>query len=64
MVQITAAQRATHIRWETAALVVVVPFMGYVATRKALPTWARVVAAGIGVGTLLIDGSLLASWRR
>ena len=64
MVQITTAQRDVHVRWETAALVVVMPFMGYVATRKELPSWARLLAAGIGVSTLIIDGGLLAEWRK
>jgi hypothetical protein len=52
-------QWRVHVISETLAVLIVVPFSVYVASRKQLPAWARVVAGGIGVATLLVDGYLL-----
>jgi hypothetical protein len=56
---ISAAQRAWHVSGELAAVTLVVPFMAYLATRKQLPAWARVGAAGVGLFSLIVDGYLL-----
>jgi hypothetical protein len=57
--RIRRGQARLHVVAEAAAVLLVVPFMGFVATRKELPTWTRWTAAGIGVGTLVVDGFLL-----
>lgn len=62
MVGISQSQRRLHILSEAAAVTLVAPFMFYVATRKELPSWARFAAAAIGVGTIVVDGYLLAKY--
>jgi len=61
---ISERQRDVHVAGETLALVFVVPFMGYLATRRELPTWARVSAAAVGVGSLLLDGYVLSQFLK
>ena len=56
---ISKRQRAWHVGSELAAVALVVPFMAYLATRKQLPGWARVGAAGVGIFSLVLDGALL-----
>jgi hypothetical protein len=58
----TEGQRRLHIAGEAAALVVVVPFMAWVATRKDLPPTARALGAAIGVTTLILDGVLISRY--
>jgi hypothetical protein len=59
---ITPEQRTLHVAAETVAVVAVAPFMIWLGTRKELPTWARVASVMVGVGTLAIDGHLLARY--
>ncbi len=61
---ISPSQRALHIGGELAAVTLVVPFMAYLATRDQLPGWARAGAAAVGIGSLLVDGYLLAQFLR
>jgi hypothetical protein len=63
-VTISRGQRHVHVAAETVAVFAVVPFMGYLATRKELPDWARATSGAIAVGTLIIDGGLLLSYTR
>jgi hypothetical protein len=60
--RITEGQRRLHVAGETAALVVVVPFMAWIATRKDLPPAARALGAAIGATTLILDGVLLSRY--
>lgn len=56
-------QRDLHILTEALAVVVIAPFLGYVATRpRELTTFERVGIWGIVAGTLLVDGFLLYRW--
>lgn len=57
-------QRAMHVTSEAIAVAFVAPFMLYLAWQKELPTWARAVSFGIGVGTLAVDGALLVKYLR
>jgi predicted benzoate:H+ symporter BenE len=59
---IMPSQARLHRSTEAAAVLVVAPFLFYIATRKSLPNWARMVAAVFGVGTVLVDGYLLTKW--
>lgn len=52
-------QRKMHVTTEAIALITVAPFMFYLTAQRTLPPWARAAAFGLGVSTLLIDGSLL-----
>ncbi len=61
-VTISQQQRQLHMAGEAIAVTLVAPFMFYLSTRKELPAWARVASAGIGIGTLIIDGYLLAQY--
>jgi hypothetical protein len=58
-VTIPDSQVAVHKTFEALAVVVAAPFSIWLATRKELPTWARVLSATIGVGTWIVDGGLL-----
>ena len=60
--RITEDQRRLHVAGEVAALVVVAPFMAWIATRKDLPPTARVLGATIGAATLVVDGVLLSRY--
>ena len=53
-----------HVVGEALALVAVVPAMAYLATRKELPTWPRVVAGATGLFSLVVDGYLLYQYGR
>lgn len=57
-------QMLSHVFWETAALVVQVPFMAYLAASPAVHPVARVAAGGIGIVTLIVDGRLLRKNRK
>lgn len=61
---ISQAQRDRHVFWETAALVVVVPFSLFLAFNPALAPWARLLAGGIAGATVVVDGGLLRQYRR
>ena len=61
---ISRALRQVHVTFEALAVVVAAPFMFYLATRKELPDWARVVSGTIGVATVIVDGGLLVSYLR
>ena len=63
-VTIDDRQVALHKTTESLALLVVAPFLVYVASRKALPGWARVTAGVLAAGSLVVDGGLLAKWKR
>lgn len=63
-VTITRTQRHVHVAAETVAVFAVVPFMGYLATRKELPDWARATSGAIALGTLIIDGGLLLAYTK
>lgn len=52
-------QRQVHVVTEAIAVLVVAPFLFYLTAQRSLPPWARAVSFGVGVGTLLVDGSLL-----
>ncbi len=52
-------QRKLHVTTEAIAVFAVAPFMFYLTAQRKLPVWARAVSFGVGVGTLLVDGSLL-----
>jgi hypothetical protein len=60
--RITEDQRRLHVAGEVAALVVVVPFMTWIAMRKDLPPAARVLGGTIGAATLIVDGLLLSRY--
>lgn len=60
-VVISRHQRRVHVVGEVLAITFVVPFMGYLATRRTLPTWVRLSAAAVGLGSLLLDGYVL--WK-
>jgi hypothetical protein len=51
-----------HKTTEALSVFVAVPFLGYLATRKQLPTWARLGAAVFAAASLYIDGGLLLTW--
>lgn len=53
------AQRDVHVVTEAAALLVVAPFMVWLATQRELPPPARVLAGGIAAATVIVDGGLL-----
>lgn len=59
---IPESQRALHVRSETIAVVAIAPFMAWLATRRELPTWARVVSGLVAAGTLAVDGKLLSAY--
>lgn len=61
---ISPRQRQVHVASETVAVLVIAPFLAYLAQRRALPTWARVGAAAVAVGTLVVDGWLLSRYLR
>lgn len=61
-VSITKAQRDVHVAAEILGLTVVAPFSFYLATRKTLPAWARAASAGVGLGSLILDGYLLSRY--
>jgi hypothetical protein len=61
---IPETQKRSHVFWETAALIVQVPFMVYLAAQPGLAPWARILAGGIAGATLVVDGSLLNRYRR
>ena len=56
---ITAQQRRVHVYAETLAVVLVAPLLGYAATQRELPDWARYGLGAAALGTLLVDGWLL-----
>lgn len=57
-------QRQVHVVSELIALVLVTPLLGYVATRRELPDWARYGAGAAALGTVLVDGWLLSRYLR
>lgn len=61
---ITEQQRQVHVVSELVALVFVAPLLGYVATRRELPDWARYGVGAAALGTLLVDGWLLRRYLR
>lgn len=61
---ITPEQIAIHKKSEALAVYLGIPFMLWLSTQKALPTWARWGAAIFAAGTLYVDGGLLASWEK
>ncbi len=58
---ISREQRDLHVASEAAALAGV-PILFWIAAKHCLPTWAGLFAAGLGIGTLVVDGALLASY--
>lgn len=58
---ISRRQRRIHVVGEVLAITLVVPFMGYLTTRRTLPTWVRLGTAAVGLGSLLLDGYVL--WK-
>lgn len=63
-VTISKAQRDVHVTFEALAVVVAAPFSFWLATRKELPDWARVLSGTIGAATLVVDGGLLLSYLK
>jgi hypothetical protein len=61
-VVVSRGQRSVHVASESVAVLAVVPFMLYLATRKELPRWARIASGVIAAGTLVVDGGLLARY--
>jgi type IV secretory pathway TrbD component len=59
---IPEAQRQVHVAAETAALVLVVPFLGWIAAQRGLAPWARWTAGAVALGTLAVDGWLLSKY--
>ena len=59
---ISSRQKAVHQSSEALAVWVGVPFFAYLALNSRLPGWARLLSAAFGVGTLVVDGGLLATW--
>ena len=59
---ISENQRSVHVVGEAAALVLVAPFMVWIAARRELPVGARLLGLGIAAGTLIVDGGLLIRW--
>lgn len=57
-------QMKGHVFWETAALVVQVPFLAYLAANPALHPVARVMAGGAGIATFIVDGRLMHKNRK
>ena len=64
MVPVPEKQVRSQLFWETTAVVVTVPFMTYLATNRALPAPARVLAGLVGVATLVVDGALIHKNRK
>jgi hypothetical protein len=56
---IPESQRQLHATSEALAVVVAAPFLFWLSANPRLPPWARVTAAVMGAGTLLVDGYLL-----
>ncbi len=59
---ISDEQRATHIIFEAAAILIVTPFLAWLATRRELPPAARALSGGIAVVTVIVDGALLSRY--
>jgi hypothetical protein len=57
------AQKKLHVASEALALAVVAPVTAYIAhANPELPRWQRGFLFATAVGTLLVDGYLLAEW--
>jgi hypothetical protein len=56
-------QLALHLGGETLAIAFAVPLMAYFALHRALPPWARLGAAGVGLFTLFVDGRLIHAYH-
>ena len=56
-------QRDLHVAAEWGAVLVVVPALAWVALNPLVPTAARLIAGGVALASLVVDGYLLGRWR-
>lgn len=63
-IAISPRQRTVHVVTEAASVLLYMPFLFYLATRRSLPSWARVTAGLMGLGVLAVDGGLILTWLK
>jgi hypothetical protein len=61
---ITSAQRNVHVTFETLAVFVGAPFLGYLALSTRLKPWERGGLAAMTLATLVVDGGLLYAYMK
>lgn len=62
-VVISDEQARFHQFWEGASVLVQLPFLVYLGTRRQLPLWARAGAWAMAGLIIYVDGGLLLRWR-